>query len=83
MNNPTVSVKRATTKDQIRATGLAFSQALMMFLRDRSFGRLSESLIDLGTPECYARPLDANQDFDPLFIPLFSQVKMPRALVSW
>ena len=83
MKNSTVSVKRATTKDQIRVTTLALSQALLMFPRDGSVGRLSTSLIDLGTLEGYARPLDANQEFNPLFILLFSQVKTPRALVSW
>ena len=60
MKNSTVSVKRATTKDQIRVTALALSQALLMFPRDGSVGRLSESLIDLRKHEGYARPLDAN-----------------------
>ena len=60
MKNSTVSVKRATTKDQIRATTLVFYQALMMFLRDESASKLSESLIDLVTLKEYARPLGAN-----------------------
>ena len=60
MKNSTVSVKRATTKDQIRATTLVFYQALMMFLRDESASKLSESLIDLVTLKEYARPLSAN-----------------------
>ena len=82
IKNSTVSVKRATTKDQIRVTTLALSQALLMFPRDGSVGRLSASLIDLGTLEELARPLGANCDFSPLFSPLFSQVKTPSAVVS-
>jgi hypothetical protein len=66
IKNPTVSVKRASTKAQIGRTTAAFLYALMMFLRGQSIGTLSGWLVDLGAPESQAQPLGAERDYSPL-----------------